>query len=88
MLLASMAILGPAVARIVTLLAAVPPVGTAIAVLASIGLPLTLGAYDLLATRRVHRATIVGVTANFVAIFGALAVSGTGLGAALVTALE
>lgn len=89
MLLASIAILGPAVARILPLLTSGPGYLSA-AVLSStlIGLPLTLVLYDLFATRRVHRATIVGVTTYLVATFGALAIANSGVGAALVAALE
>ncbi len=88
MLLASMAILGPAVARIISLLAPPLVLGAAIQVLAGIGLPLTVVLYDLVATRRVHRTTVVGVVATLVATFGAVAIANTGAGAAFVTALE
>jgi hypothetical protein len=88
MVLASMAILGPAVARIVSLLAPPLALGIVIQTVGLVGLPLTVVLHDLLATRRVHWATAVGVTATFVAIFGAIAIANTGLGAALVAALE
>jgi len=89
MLLASMAILGPAVARILPLLTTGPgPLALIIQVSTFIGLPLSVVAHDLLATRRVHRATLIGVTASFVALFGALAIANSDVGAALVTALE
>ncbi len=88
MVLASMAILGPAVARILSLLAPPPAIGVAIQVLALVGLPLTLVLYDLIATRRVHRTTVVGFVATVVATFGAVAIANSGAGAAFVTALE
>jgi hypothetical protein len=88
MLLASMAILGPAVARILSLLAPPPALGAAIQFLALVGLPLTVVLYDLLSTRRVHRTTIVGIAATLVATFSALAIANSGFGAAFVTALE
>lgn len=88
MLLASMAILGPAVSRIISLLAPPPALGVAIQTLVFVALPLTVVLHDLLATRRAHRATIVGVTASFVALFGALAIANTDVGAALIAALE
>ena len=88
MLLASMAILGPPVARIVSLLAPPQALGIALQTLLLIGIPLTVLLHDLLATRRVHRTTIVGLTVYFVLIFGAFAMANSGAGAALVTALE
>jgi hypothetical protein len=88
MLIASMAILGPAVARIVTLLAPPQALGIAIQTLLLVGLPLTVVLHDLWATRRVHPATIGGVTANLVATFGAFAIAGSDVGAALIAALE
>jgi hypothetical protein len=88
MALASIAILGPAVARIGSMVAPSPAVGAVIQTLVFVGLPLSMVLHDLLATRRVHRATAVGVTATFVAIFGAIAIASTDLGAALVAALE
>ena len=89
MLIASMAILGPAVARILPLLSSGPgPIAVAVQSAVFIGLPLTLVLHDLFATRRVHRATIVGVAANFVATFGALAIASSDVGAALIAALE
>jgi hypothetical protein len=88
MLLASIAILGPAVARILSLVSASQAVGTVLQILIFVALPLTVVLHDLFATRRVHWATIVGVTATFVAIFGAIAIANSGVGAALVTALE
>lgn len=88
MVLASMAILGPAVARIVSLLAPPPALGIVIQTLPLVGLPLTVVVHDLLATRRVHWATVVGVTATFVGTFGALAIANSGVGAAFVAALE
>ena len=89
MLLASIAIVGPAVARILPLLTAGPgPLSIAFQSSIFIGLPLTLVLHDLFATRRVHRATIVAVTANFIAAFGAFAIANTDVGAALIAALE
>jgi hypothetical protein len=88
MVLASMAILGPAVARILSLLAPPPALGAGIQVLALVGLPLTVVFYDLLATRRVQRTTVVGIAATLVATFGALAIANSSVGAAFVTALE
>jgi hypothetical protein len=89
MLLASIAILGPAVARILTLVSSGPgPLAAVIQIGAFLGLPLTLVLHDLLSTRRVHRTTLVGVIASFVATFGAIAIAGTPAGVALVTALE
>ena len=88
MLLASMAILGPAVSRIISLVAPPPAIGIAIQTLILFGLPLTVVLHDLLATRRVHRATAVGVTAYLVATIGALAIANSGIGAALIAALE
>ncbi len=52
------------------------------------GLPLTVVLYDLLATRRVQRTTVVGIAATLVATFGALAIANSSVGAAFVTALE
>ena len=88
MLLASMAILGPAVARILPLLTSEPgPLSIAVQSSVLIGLPLTL-VLHLFDTRRVHRTTFVGVTVYLVAIFGAVAIANTGAGAALIAALE
>ena len=89
LLLASMAILGPAAARLLPLVSSGPgPLAAAIQVSIFVGLPLSLVLHDLVAARRVHRATIVGVTASFVATFGAIAIASSDIGAALVTALE
>jgi len=88
MVLASTAIIGPAVARIVSLLAPPQAIGIVLQTSILVGLPLTVLVHDLFATRRVHRATIVALTVYFVAIFGAFAISNTGVGAALVAALE
>jgi hypothetical protein len=89
MLLASMAILGPAVARILPLLTSGPgPLSVVVVSAVLIGLPLTLVLHDLFHTRRVHRATFVGATFYLVAIFGALAIANSGVGAALIAALE
>jgi hypothetical protein len=88
MLLASMAILGPAVARIVSLLAAPQAAGGAIQILLLVGLPLTVLLHDLLAERRVHRTTIIGVVVSLVASIGAFAISSSSVGAALIAALE
>lgn len=89
MLLASMAIVGPAVARIVPLLTSGPgPLSLAVQSSVLIGLPLTLVLHDLFDTRRVHRATFIGATVYLVAIFGAVAIANTSAGAALIAALE
>ena len=64
------------------------PLALGIQVSVFLGLPLTVVAHDLIATGRVHRTTLVGVTASFVALFGALAIANSDVGAALVTALE
>ena len=89
MLLASMAILGPAVARILPLLTSGPgPLSLVVQSSVLIGLPLTLVLHDVFDTGRVHRTTFVGVTVYLVAIFGAVAIANTGAGAALIAALE
>jgi hypothetical protein len=88
MLLASMAILGPAVARIVSLLAPPLALGAAIQTLLLVGLPLTIVLHDLLTTRRVHWVSIAGLTSLFAVIFGAFAIANSGMGAAFVAALE
>jgi hypothetical protein len=89
MLLASMAIVGPAVARIVPFLTSGPgPLSIAVQSSVLIGLPLTLVLHDLVDTRRVHRTTFVGVTLYLVAMFGAVAIANTGAGAALIAALQ
>jgi hypothetical protein len=92
MLLASIAILGPAFARIGLLLAThstLPPaVQTLIQILLFFGLPLTLVVHDLRTTRRVHRATIAGVTAFFVSTLAAIGIALTPAGEALLTALQ
>jgi len=87
-LLASMAILGPAVARIMSLVTPSQLVGTAIQTVILVGLPLTVVLHDLLATRRVHRATIIGFTFMFALIFAAIAIANSGVGVAFVTTLE
>jgi hypothetical protein len=89
LLLASMAIVGPAVARILPLLSSGPgPLTAAVQGSILIGLPLTLVLHDLVAMRRVHRATVVGATTQLVLIFGALAIANSDVGAALIAALE
>jgi hypothetical protein len=92
LLLASIAILGPAVPRIGILLtqhaALSPAVQPLIQSLFFLGLPLTLVLHDLRTTRRVHRATIVGLIAFLVSTLAAIAISLSPMGAALVTALE
>jgi hypothetical protein len=89
MLLASMAILGPAVARILPLLTSGPgPLSLVVQSSVLIGLPLTLVLHDSFDTRRVHRTTFVGVTVYLVAMFGAVAIANTSAGAALIAALE
>jgi len=89
MLLASIAIIAPAVLRIVTLVSSGPgPLAAAIQIGVFGGLPLSLVTHDLLATRRVHRTTLVGVIASFTATFAAFAIANTPAGAALITALE
>jgi hypothetical protein len=92
LLLASIAILGPAVARIGLFLAqhtALPAsVQTLIQSLFFVGLPLTLVIHDLLDERRIHGATIAGAIALLASTLAAIAIALSPLGAALVTALE
>jgi hypothetical protein len=52
-----------------------------------LGLPGTLVIYDLVATRRVHRATIGGVLGLLASTLAAVAIALTPAGAALVEAL-
>ena len=89
MLLASMAILGPALARILPLVTSGPgPLSAVVQSAVLIGLPLTLALHDLFTARRVHRTTFVGATFYLVAIFGALVIANSGAGAALIAVLE
>jgi hypothetical protein len=85
MLIASIAILGPAVARILTL---VGPGYFATTIALFWVLPLSLVLHDILTTRRVQRTTVVGIIVSVVAIFGAAAIANSPAGVALVTALE
>ncbi|HEV2701745.1 MAG TPA: hypothetical protein VGV09_08950 [Steroidobacteraceae bacterium] len=96
LLLASMAMIGPAAGRIAefpALAGAAPsaPINTwvlALVVVLIVGTPLSLVAHDLLAARRLHRATVAGVLAFFVVTIGARMAAGTAAGAALWTALQ
>jgi len=92
MLLASLAIIGPALGRIGLLLsqAGVPPTLALIAVniLVWVGLPVMLMVHDRRVARRLHPATIWGTTVFFVLLIGSIAVSNSGVGRALVKALE
>jgi len=92
MLLASVAIIGPALGRIGLLLsqAGVPSALALISVniLVWVGLPVMLMVHDFRVARRLHTASIWGTTAFFVLLIGAIAVSSSGLGRALVKALE
>ena len=80
MLLASVAIVVPAVARL-------PTIGT-VRILIILALPLSLVVHDLRGLRRVHRTTVWGVTSYFVAYLGSAWASATGIGHALITSLE
>ncbi|HTT02916.1 MAG TPA: hypothetical protein VMG11_12600 [Steroidobacteraceae bacterium] len=89
MLLATIAILGPAAARAGELPARILSIAVpGLAALILVGLPLTLLAYDLHSRRRLHPATAWGVLAYFGAFLGAGALSGTAMGRALTRALE
>jgi hypothetical protein len=90
MLLASIAMIGPAVGRLGpfvhswTGLAEIP-----FNLLFLLGLPLTLVVHDLRAKRRLHSATVWGVTAYLlVAVFAGHAIAPTELGRAVFSALE
>jgi hypothetical protein len=97
MLLASISIVGPATARVGTLLGwalaptAVPAqtgIGVLVQSVVGLGLPLLLVAHDLRATRRLHPATLWGVPAFLAATLGAFILAGTAAGQAFVLALE
>ena len=98
MLLASMALVGPALGRIQAFpslwgITAAAPVITAFfaifPIAADLMLPLTLVGHDLLTTRRLHRATLWGVIGYFLSAVGFFSViPATALGPALWHALE
>ncbi len=92
MLFASLALVGPAVARAVTLAADTIPWAAAlqapIQISILLGLPLALVLYDVLTLRRLHPATLWGVLSFFAVTFASVAVSGSAAGRALVIALE
>jgi hypothetical protein len=84
MLLGSLSIVVPAVARVIKVLSVPPMIGIAILV----ALPLSLLVHDWLNLHRVHRATAWGVISLYVGYFGSAWVSTTSMGHALITALE
>jgi hypothetical protein len=92
LLLASIAILGPAVSRVGLLLTqhvGLPASAqTLTQILFVFGLPLTLVLYDLHAARRVHPATIAGVAILLGSTLAAVAIALSPAGAALLSALE
>jgi len=96
MLLASMAMIGPALGRVTefpALAGAAPsaPSNTWVQILVVVlafGLPLSLVAHDLITARRLHRATVWGVLAFFVVEIGTRMVAGTAVGRALWNALK
>jgi hypothetical protein len=81
MLLASLAIVVPAVARL-------PIPAMPVRLLILLALPLSLVVYDVWSLRRVHRTTAWGVASYFVAYLGSAWVSFTNLGHALIKFLE
>jgi hypothetical protein len=91
MLLASIAILGPAVGRIAPLLALVGAPqwsqGSA-SLLLFVGPPLSLVIYDLATRRRPHWVTVVGIVASWGLTGAAIAIAMSGAGGALISALE
>jgi hypothetical protein len=98
MLLASMALVGPALGRMQAFpslwgITTSAPVITAcfaiLPIVADLMLPLTLVGHDLLTTRRLHRATLWGVLGYFVSAVGFFSViPATPVGSALWRALE
>ena len=92
MLLASLALVGPAVARTVTLAADTIPWAAAlqapIQISILLALPLLIVLYDIVALRRLHPATLWGVSCFFAVMFAAFAFAGSAAGHALVVALE
>lgn len=81
MLLASLAIVVPAVVRL-------PIPAMPVRLLILLALPLSLVVYDLWSLRRVHRATAWGVASYFVAYLGSAWMSFTNLGHTLIKFLE
>jgi hypothetical protein len=91
MLLASIAILGPAVGRIAPLLALVgAPSWTqsSASLLFFVGPPLSLVIYDVVTRRRPHWATVVGIAVAWGLTGAAIAIAVSGTGGALISALE
>jgi hypothetical protein len=92
LLLASIAILGPAAARVGLLLSThttLPAwVEALVQVFFFIGLPLTLVFYDLRSSRRVHRTTIVGIVGLLASTAVGIAIALSPAGASLISALE
>jgi len=91
MLLASIAILGPAVGRIAPSLAlAGAPQWTqsSASLLLFVGPPLSLVVYDVVTRRRLHWATVVGIAVSWGLTGGAIAIAMSGAGGTLISALE
>jgi hypothetical protein len=91
MLLASIAIIGPAAGRIAPLLAlAGAPQWTqsSASLLLFVGLPLSLFVYDIVTRRRPHWATVTGILVWWGLTGGAIAIAMSGVGGALISALE
>ena len=91
MLLASNAIVGPAVGRIAPLfaLAGAPQWTTSsVSLLLFVGPPLSLVVYDVVTRRRPHWATVAGIAVAWGLTGGAIAIAVSGAGGALISALE
>ena len=91
MLLASIAILGPAVGRIAPVLAlsgAPQWAQGSASLLLFVGPPLSLAIYDVVTRRRPHWATVVGIVVSWGLTGGAIAMAMSDAGGALISALD